>query len=169
VKLEGLIFMLFVAFAAIGVALAFVYPPKARAQAPLGQIEMRAKPLECYVPVEIISLHDGDTLHADLILPWGITLRNQTVRLIGYDAPEINRVRQTVLVTDEEITRGKAARDALGGLLANCPYIYLSPPPVDDKGDPHGRIHGSLFAVDAKNNFIDVAAWMKREGHVRGP
>ena len=168
-RIEGTVAVLFVMLAVIGVAATFVYPPaKAAAQPPLKNDEMRAKPLECFVPIEIITVHDGDTLRADVMLPWGVTLRNRTVRLLGVDCWEVARNRRTVgEITDEELAKGRAARDALDTMLASCIYIYLKPPPEHDEHDPYGRLHGELFAVDRKGLKIDVARWLRDHGHAR--
>ena len=111
---------------------------------------------------ENVTVHDGDSIKADLNLGWGVTLRNRSIRAFGYDAPEINRVRQTVEITEEEIGRGKEAKAALeqliegGGLWA------------EDSGetDPYGRISARLW-VRKGTEWIDVARWMRARKHTR--
>jgi len=67
----------------------------------------------CFIPCRILGTpHDCDTFKADILLPWGVTLRDRTIRT-DYDAWEVNRVRRTVEVTDEEIRRGKQGLAAL--------------------------------------------------------
>lgn len=125
--------------------------------------------LPCAVPVKIINVQDGDSVTLDLLLPWDVTLRNQKCRLIGFDAPEISRIRQTVKVTDEEIVRGKAARDALQTLLDAAHTVYAVPPMSGDSRDPYGRTHVSLRTVHANGVVTDVAGYMIANGHTRTP
>lgn len=109
-----------------------------------------------------VRLHDGDTAHCDINLGWGVTLRNRSIRAFGYDAPEINRVRQTVEVTEDEIARGRAAKAALEQLIADGGLW------AEDSGetDPYGRISARLW-VRKGTEWIDVARWMRARKHTR--
>jgi hypothetical protein len=79
-------------------------------QKELDRFRFRKPAPTCAVPLVNFAVHDGDTLiHADILCPFGVTLRNRAIRAAGYDAWEIDRTRQTVTVTDAEIERGKAA------------------------------------------------------------
>ena len=85
---------------------------------------------DCFVPCCVISVHDCDTLRADVLLPWGVTLRDQSIRAAGFDAWEVTTIRETsnstVNVTPEEIARGKAATIEFRKLLETG-TLYLSP------------------------------------------
>lgn len=121
------------------------------------------RPPRCYVECAVESVYDGDTITVDVLLPWGITLRDQTVRMAGFDAPEVTRTRRTVRVTANELRRGAKAREALRGLLDEADAVYLSPAA---KRDPYGRLPASVHVwFDGK--LIDVAEWMTERGHVR--
>jgi micrococcal nuclease len=58
------------------------------------------------VPAFLIDAYDGDTLHADLDLGWGVWLRKDTIRLARINAPEMGSAE------------GTAARDFIRGLIA---------------------------------------------------
>ena len=122
---------------------------------------------ECEFGASVVSVQrvvDGDTLVVDILLPWDITLRGQSVRLVGFDAPEISRRRSSVIVTDEEIERGLEARDYLRGLLSRSERILLVP--ARRTRDNYGRILGRL-QIEREGVILDVAAIMILRGHVR--
>lgn len=120
-------------------------------------------PPACYVECAVTSVHDGDTITVDVLFPWGVTLRDQSVRMAGFDAPEITRTRRTVRVTADELRRGAKARDALQGLIETADAVYLSPAA---KRDPYGRLPAFVHVwFDGK--LISVAEWMTEQGHVR--
>src|SRR3990167_485629 len=125
----------------------------------------------CYVQVRIAdtakSIHDADTLtKVDLLLPWNITIRDQSVRLLGFDAHEVSRVRQTVNISDAELVKGRDARDALIRLCAGAKAVYLLAR-WRTATDPYGRLNGHLYVVDASGATVDVAQWAVKNGHVR--
>lgn len=123
-------------------------------------------PPPCYVPIEVLSVHDGDTLKANIVLPFGsVVLREQNIRLQGFDAWEINRIRQTVVITEEELHKGREAKAALIKLLtATGTRVYAQP--SDDKG-AYGRVSAVLAVQQADGKLVDVASWMKERGHGR--
>lgn len=108
-------------------------------------------------------LHDGDTLRGDLWLPFNVTLHNRPLRAFGYDAWEINHTRQTVSISEEEIERGIKAKEELQALI-DSGTLY-----AEDSGDidPYGRLSAWLWIKTKRGDWIDVAAWMKRNHHVR--
>jgi micrococcal nuclease len=73
----------------------------------------------------IRSVHDGDSLRADIDLGFGIWTRNQALRLYGLDAPELG--------TDA----GRAARDWLRLLLPLGTEVTIRT--EKDRGDKYGR------------------------------
>ena len=122
-----------------------------------------ADPPACYVECAVTSIHDGDTITVDVLFPWGVTLRDQSVRMAGFDAPEITRTRRTVRVTADELRRGAKARDALQGLIESADAVYLSPAA---KRDPYGRLPAFVH-VWFEGKLISVAEWMAEQVHVR--
>lgn len=118
-----------------------------------------------YFPVQIKSIHDADTLRGDIILPWGVTLRDRDIRT-DYDAWEIDRTRRTVKVTPQEILRGKAARQALVDLAAGG-TLYVSP--TSQEFGEYNRLSASLW-VQSRNlpaTLLDVKEFMRANGHLR--
>lgn len=126
---------------------------------------------------KVLYVHDGDTISADLELPFRVTLPNRQLRAFGYDAWEITRTRQTVKVTDEEITKGHKAREALQELLSTgILYVEDATAIQRVKPDPYGRMLTQWWVQqvsypDGKPTvtWIDVAKWMKEHGHCRTP
>ena len=113
---------------------------------------------------EVTRVVDGDTLKVNVLFPWDVTLRDQTVRCLGYDAWESSKRRRSVTVTDEEVAKGKLATSALSGLLDLSSAVYLVPG-TRSRG-PYGRILATVMCrVDGRK--VDVADWMRSHGHVR--
>jgi endonuclease YncB( thermonuclease family) len=111
-------------------------------------------------PVTVLAVHDGDTITARIGMPFGLSVEGPC-RLVGFDAWEITRNRRTVgVITDDELAKGKLARDALALLLqSGAPYCT-----TDGKRDPYGRMLITLYVGPTR---IDVAKYMKTNGHVR--
>ena len=113
---------------------------------------------------EVIRVVDGDTLKVHIVFPWSVTLRDQTVRCLGYDAWESSKRRRSVKVTDEEVAKGKLATSAFGKLLDSASAVYLVP--GKRSRGPYGRILATvMLRVDGKR--VDVADWMMSHDHVR--
>lgn len=112
--------------------------------------------------------HDGDTLtDVNVNLPFHVSLTHVSIRLYDMDAWEVSRTRQTVKVTDEEIQKGIAARDALIKLIAaNGNRVY-----VEDTGlrDPYGRLLGKLWIQTSTPTpkWLYVPKYMTEHGHCR--
>ena len=124
---------------------------------------LNADPPRVLVPCHVLSVHDGDTITVDVVYPWSVKMTGQSVRMQGYDAWEVTRTRRTVNVSDAELERGKAARDALAKLLKDADGVYLSPA---DQRDPYGRLPAFVVVWD-EGKLIEVADWMAKRGHTR--
>jgi endonuclease YncB( thermonuclease family) len=116
-------------------------------------------------PLEVKEIHDGDTVLAIVRLPWRVSIGPESIRAANYDAWEISRARRAVEVTDDEIKAGKAAREFLTTLVASG-EIYVTPQ-AGGKRDVYGRLLGEFWLRKPGGEWIDVAAEMKRGGHVR--
>ena len=124
-----------------------------------------AQPQTCAVPLADVRVHDGDTIHASLTLPFGLTIRDKTIRAADYDAYELSRARRTVNVTGVEIERGKRAKAALEELFAQgTPYATDT-----GKQDVYGRLLAVLWVKTREGRWVDVAAEMRRQAHTREP
>jgi len=119
-----------------------------------------------YAPCKVSHylIHDGDTLKAyEVQLPFGVSLRDQSVRADGYDAWEIDRTRKTIIYDKDELEKGIEARRAFSNLLDDGGLW------IDETGkrDPYGRLNARLWTKDRSGKWIDVAEWMKEHGHAR--
>jgi endonuclease YncB( thermonuclease family) len=117
------------------------------------------------LPCDVLKVHDGDTLSAVVYYPWGSAL-SDTIRCLGYDAWEVTKQRRTVVVTDEEVVKGKAARDALSKLLKSGDLVYITPQPASGIRDAYGRLLG-FIRVKRDGKYIEVEKWMCEHGHCR--
>lgn len=123
------------------------------------------------VPIAVLDVKDGDTILADLLLPWDVTLRGQSIRENSYDAWESSKRRQSEAagpITDEEVAKGKIATDALKALLAEG-EVFLEPQRKEGsygERDVFGRVLGKLW-VHRDEKWIDVGKEMIRAGHDR--
>ena len=130
-----------------------------------------AGPLSAAEPVdkvraEVLSVSDGDTVTLNIHLPWNLTIRGEAIRALGYDAWETSRRRQSRMVTDAELEKGKAAKAALVTLLATGELFIV--PEGEGERDPYGRILARLHVRQRDGKWVDVADFMKRRGHDRG-
>jgi micrococcal nuclease len=97
----------------------------------------------------VTSVHDGDTLRADIDLGFGIWTRDQPIRVYGVDCPE--------LTTDA----GKLARDFAKTLLA--PGLKILMTTFRDKKEKYGRYMGRLTLPAG----IDYASELIARGHAK--
>lgn len=86
--------------------------------------------------ITVLKVVDGDTIDVDIDLGFGMSYKNQRVRLMGIDTPE-SRTKDLV-----EKKFGKASKKHLKHLLESAPRLSLI---SHDKGK-FGRILGELFA-----------------------
>lgn len=114
-------------------------------------------------PLTNISVYDGDTIKATINFPLNISLVDQPIRLLGYDAPEISRVRRTVSIEDDELIRGVSAKNALSTILSSSKvYIKFG----DRERDNYGRVLGELY-IKSGDKLESVSTIMTFYGHIR--
>lgn len=95
-------------------------------------------------PVQLVKVIDGDTLRVDIDLGADVTLRNQPIRILGVDAPELH---------GRERPRGLATRAALGDFLTGKALT------IELRGkDKYGRWLAEVYAGGES-----VSAWLLRE------
>jgi endonuclease YncB( thermonuclease family) len=114
-------------------------------------------------PIVVEKVHDGDTITATIQLGFDIELKHQEIRIKDFDAYEINKVRRTVKVTDEEIVKGKLAQADLEALLKQARKVYVT----EGKRGAYGRLELSLFINDKYGDDQDVALLMILAGYDR--
>ena len=110
-------------------------------------------------PLSEITVMDGDTLRADIDLGYGVTLKHQTVRMMGFDAWEISKHRQTITVTDDEIVKGNLAKAALTKMIDDAKTVEAR---ESGKKDPYGRQLLWIY-IDGQ----EVGSAMRKLGHER--
>lgn len=108
--------------------------------------------------IQIEKVHDGDTFTCTIDLGFDVSINKQIIRIKNFDAWEIDRTRRTIIITDEELVKGKLAREALVDLFLHAKRIYVE----DGKRGVYGRMELRVF-VDGN----EVAQVMKDAGHDR--
>lgn len=98
---------------------------------------------------KILTVHDGDTCRADIDLGFGVTLKNQSLRIYGIDAPE--------LTTDA----GKLARDHAVTLLTGGLIVRIET--LKDSKEKYGRYLAKIRLPDG----TDYAMAMVAAGHAK--
>lgn len=123
-----------------------------------------------YQPTDDVTLTDGDTITASVLLTHDIRLTRQAIRAANYDAWESRRNRQSKPFADFtdaqwaiEQAKGEKAKQELAELLASGElYVVL-------KGrDVYGRLLGEFWVYRRDTDeLVDVAKHMAGKGHVR--
>lgn len=117
-----------------------------------------------YVKIEVISVHDGDTIKANIHLPGGVSLNNESVRF-DYDAWEIgNRNGQNV--TPKEIVKGKKARQDLLDIFERSDIIYGTFFAKSNR-DSFGRLLIKPVAKLKDGSVLDIRQEMETLGNLR--
>lgn len=114
-------------------------------------------------PIELKNVHDGDTITATVIMDFDVAIYSKPIRFYGFDAWETTRQRQSVTVTDEEIVKGKLAKEYLIKLVANS-KLYLEP--KESGYDKYGRILGTVYVLK-DNKLVSLSELMIKAGHQR--
>jgi micrococcal nuclease len=109
--------------------------------------------------VVVVKIVDGDTVDVDIDLGFGVTLRDERVRIMGIDTPE-SRTRDKV-----EDLFGEAAKARLKVLMKDGGKLITT---EDRKGEDmkgkFGRILGD-FKVDYNGEMKKVTEILTEEGH----
>jgi endonuclease YncB( thermonuclease family) len=107
---------------------------------------------------------DGDTVRGSIDLGFGVVLKDQTIRIYGFDAWESTKHRQTLDLTpkewEQEIIKGKVAKTSLESLLKLAKKVRVHE--VSGESDPYGRRLAEIYADDRH-----VGDAMKAKGHAR--
>lgn len=126
--------------------------------------------VEAYCPVLDYKVHDVDTVTAATVqLPFNTLRVRLTIRDITFDGYEVSRVRQTVVITDAELAKGKAARDKLIEVLRTKYQLQASEPPAGWKDiDPYDRLDAQLWLYDrVAGTRIALRDWALKNDAVR--
>lgn len=119
---------------------------------------------EIRLPLNVVRVYDGDTIVADVLLPWSVTLAGESIRESTYDAWEIRRGRGGVVITDEELVRGRQATQDLTNLFSTG-RVFVGTD-ATAKRDNFGRLLGKYW-VYRNDEWIDVREYMAARDHLR--
>jgi len=97
------------------------------------------------------SVYDGDTIRADVSCGFGIWTSNQSLRLLGIDAPELGK------------PGGKEARDYLRTLLPVGASVIIRT--VRDETEKYGRLLATITATGIDGAAYNVNQQMISDGH----
>ena len=101
----------------------------------------------------IISVYDGDTVRADIDLGCKVWIRNEPLRLLGIDAPEIR---------GEERPRGLVSRDFLRELILGKEVFIRT---LKDRKGKYGRYLAEIYleGEDRSVNQIMIDSGMAED------
>ena len=99
----------------------------------------------------VVDIHDGDTIKVDIDLGFGITLKNQTFRFFGINAPEIH---------GETKTAGLKTTAYVQQVLTNKEIIIVT---IKDEKEKFGRWLGRIFYHDG-NDWVDLNSELINKG-----
>jgi hypothetical protein len=112
-----------------------------------------------------VRVVDADTIDADIRLPLGVTLIDTRIRLSDFDAWESSRRRRTVVITDEEIAKGKQAAKLLEVLIKSSERSALLL--AEGDRDVYGRVLGRMVVYRTDGSRVFVADFMREHGMLR--
>ncbi|MEN7972334.1 MAG: thermonuclease family protein [Verrucomicrobiota bacterium] len=101
---------------------------------------------------QVRSVYDGDTCRVDIDLGLGIWIRNEKLRLVRINAPEM---------TGPDKARGTAARDFLRGLIDGKEVIVET---LKDKRGKYGRYLAEIW-IGQDGNWSNVNDALVAAGH----
>jgi len=97
-----------------------------------------------YYRAKIVSVYDGDTCRADIDLGMGIWVRNEKLRLLRINAPEMR---------GDEKAAGKVSRDFLRELVLGKEILIHT---RKDKRGKYGRFLAEIWLEEAPERWINV-------------
>ena len=100
----------------------------------------------------IISVYDGDTCRADIDLGLKVWIKNEKLRLLRINAPELR---------GEEKEQGKLSRDFLKEQIENKEVILQT---QKDKQGKYGRYLAEIWVKDEQDNWCNVNNLMVEKG-----
>ena len=110
--------------------------------------------------VTVLKVVDGDTVDVDIDLGFGVTLKNERVRIMGIDTPESR--------TSDKVEKlfGTAAKERLKELLAEGgKLITTENKDGEDMKGKFGRILGDFWVERYEGKRERVTDIMIEEGH----
>jgi micrococcal nuclease len=96
------------------------------------------------------KVYDGDTITVDIDLGFGVLLKNQKLRLLGINTPEVR---------GEQREEGLKVRDLVRERIANK---WITIKTERDKRGKYGRWLATVFEPEVEESLND---WLLNEGH----
>jgi endonuclease YncB( thermonuclease family) len=118
----------------------------------------------CEYELDNIRVIDGDTVEADILFPLGLTLRGEYIRFSDYDAWESSKRRRSVVVTDEEVIKGKQATALLIDLIDNKMVVLML---ASGERDNYGRVLGRAAVYADDGSRTELRDFMKNNDMLR--
>jgi micrococcal nuclease len=101
---------------------------------------------------QVLSVYDGDTCRVGIDLGLGIWIRNEKLRLVRINAPEM---------TGPEKARGEASRDFLRALIDGQKIIVET---VKDRRGKYGRYLAEIW-IEQGGSWLNVNDTLVAAGH----
>lgn len=102
---------------------------------------------------KVTKVYDGDTITVDIDLGFGIVMKEQSIRLLGIDAPEIR---------GEERQKGLSSRSFVADRLPIGTVITMKT--VKDRKEKYGRYLATIYYGDT---LINLNEEILTSGHAR--
>lgn len=91
---------------------------------------------------KVTKVYDGDTITVDIDLGFGIVMKEQTIRLLGIDAPEIR---------GEDRQKGLSSRSFLADRIPIGSVVIMKT--VKDRKEKYGRYLATIYYGDTLVNL----------------
>jgi endonuclease YncB( thermonuclease family) len=112
-------------------------------------------------------VQDGDTLQAEIHLPYGERWPKRKIRVLGFDAYESSNARRTVEFVPDELAKGRKATEDAARVLSEAEAVYIEA--TDDLETTWDRMLGRVWFVPKgeESTLVEFGAWMRSKGHAR--
>ena len=97
---------------------------------------------------KVVSVYDGDTIRADIDLGFGIFIKNQSLRLLGINTPEVR---------GKERGEGLIVRDHLRDLIENQDILVQV---VKGRKGKYGRWLATIFLKTDGGEVININEYL---------
>jgi micrococcal nuclease len=100
-----------------------------------------------FYKIKLNSVYDGDTIHADVNLGFGVWLHNEGIRLAGLNAPEI---------TGPTKPEGQATRKVLAQIVEGNELLIQT---GKDEREKYGRILANVWVKGSSFGTCNPLEW----------
>jgi len=127
----------------------------------------KAKAPPIYLRLSNVFVHDGDTLSADVSMPYGLCWTGRKIRVLNFDAFESSQARRTVEFVPDELMLGKRATAAAIKCLAEADAVFIEATP--DLETTWDRMLGAIWfdPPGEDSTLVEFGDWMRQRGFAR--